>query len=862
MSEEQPPAESDAVSGAAPQEEPPGSPPIHTFLIADIRSSTTYTVTHGDEAWAQLAMRFAQIARAGVEAQGGRVIELRGDEVLADFSSVRSALHAAVDLQARLAADAQSDPEHAIRCGIGVDAGEAVAVDGGYRSLALNLAARLCSIAGPGEVLSSETVISLAHTVPGLTYVERSPATLKGFPTPVRVIEILPSASASAASLRRRGRASRLGYRRARLLFVAGGLGAAAVVAGLLTLLNVHGYRDDVSSAAAYLDTEVWKALAVLAIAAIVSLGLAWWAGRAHPAVGGALSAGVLLALVLLPFAASQLPPTICGTLLCPPAAPADQQVLHLEGSTADPDFPLDPAQMAFPAEVEVGQLLFPNLVQFDAHLQVVPWAASSYHISPDGTTYTFTLRPGLQWSDGTPIRADDFAYSLNRALDPCVASPAAYLLFPLKDAERFNGQPCTDGKPTGAIQTLIGDSLLVSDPQTLTLTLEQPAVYVLVALATWVAAAVPRSLVQAYGATWTDHLTDGGGWGGDLFTLKSVERKVNTQTQALILTHLVLARNERFWGTKPKLRAVEFTDYYTDNSAAYKDYVAGTGDVSSVSASDLASARLRGKELHSGGALGTVSFGVNWATPPFDDMRMRQAFELALDREKLISDAYGDRFIGTNHLVPEGMPGYNPNLTGPSNSGVRGNPQRAQALAQAYANEKCGGSLSACPPVTLAVSESYWPGTIDMATEAQLMWQQALPRYPVSIQKTPTPGAQYNLVTAKKAQLWVNPWGADYPDPRDFLSVLFLPDANVNLGQVSLPAATSLMQKADAETDQAARLSDYQQAEQDLVNSVAVIPLIQFKSFTLVRPFVIGYRPTAQETTSDTWQRVYIAQH
>jgi oligopeptide transport system substrate-binding protein len=862
MSEEQPPAESDAVSGAAPQEEPPGSPPIHTFLIADIRSSTTYTVTHGDEAWAQLAMRFAQIARAGVEAHGGRVIELRGDEVLADFSSVRSALHAAVDLQARLAADAQSDPEHAIRCGVGVDAGEAVAVDGGYRSLALNLAARLCSIAGPGEVLSSETVISLAHTVPGLTYVERSPATLKGFPTPVRVIEILPSASASAVALRRRGRASRLGYRRARLLFVAGGLGAAAVVAGLLTLLNVHGYRDDVSSAAAYLDTEVWKALAALAVAALVSLGLAWWAGRAHPVVGGALSAGLLLALVLLLFAAPQLPPTDCGTLVCPPRAPADQQVLHLENFTASPDIQLDPAQMSFTGEIAVGQLLFPALVRLDAHLQVIPWAAARYRISPDGMTYTFTLRPGVQWSDKTPIHADDFAYALNRALDPCAASPAAYLLFPIQHAQRFNEQPCDHGQPTGAIQTLIGDSLLVSDPQTLALKLEQPAAYMLQALTTWEAFAVPRSLVQTYGATWTDHLVDGGGWGGDLFVLSAVERQVNTQTQGNTQTHLVLTRNERFWGTKPKLRAMEFTFSNGDDTVAYKDYVAGTGDVSGISSTDLASARLRGKELRSSGQLGTFSYGVSWTIPPFDDVRMRQAFALALDRGKLVSDAFGDRFIPSSHLVPEGMPGYNPNLTGPNNSGLRGNVQRAQALAQAYANEKCGGSLSACPPVTLAVADIFL-GASDMATETQQMWQQALPRYPISVQKVKQLGAEFELVRAKQAQLWVFPWGADYPDPRDFLSVLFLPGAEVNLGQVALPAATTLMQKADAETDQAARLSEYQQAEQDLVNSVAMIPLLQFKTFYLVRPFVIGYSTTAAGvTTSDTWQRVYIAQH
>lgn len=162
---------------------------IHTFLIADLRGYTRFTLEQGDEAAASLSAQFAALARRVVEARGGKVIEIRGDEALAVFSSARQALRASVELQqqmdeARLA-DSTLPP-----LGIGLDAGEAVPVEDGYRGAALNLAARLCSLAGPGEVLVSETVAHLARKVDGLAYAERGAVQLKGFADPVRVVQV------------------------------------------------------------------------------------------------------------------------------------------------------------------------------------------------------------------------------------------------------------------------------------------------------------------------------------------------------------------------------------------------------------------------------------------------------------------------------------------------------------------------------------------------------------------------------------------------------------------------------------------------------------------------------------------------
>ncbi len=174
---------------------------IKTFLIADVRGYTRFTHERGDEAAARLATRFAELAREAIEAAGGTLVELRGDEALAVFDSARQALRAAADLQERFVAETVADPNLPFAVGIGLDAGEAVRVDGGYRGGALNLAARLCSLAGPGEVLVSPSVAHLARKVDGLDYVERGAVRVRGLEKPVDVVAVRPEREDAAREL-------------------------------------------------------------------------------------------------------------------------------------------------------------------------------------------------------------------------------------------------------------------------------------------------------------------------------------------------------------------------------------------------------------------------------------------------------------------------------------------------------------------------------------------------------------------------------------------------------------------------------------------------------------------------------------
>lgn len=165
-------------------------PEIRTFLIADVRGYTLFTQERGDEAAAKLATKFATIAREEISERGGEVIELRGDEALAVFGSARQAIRAAIGLQERFVDETLADAEIPLPVGIGLDAGEAVAVEGGYRGGALNLAARLCGRAGPGEILASREVTHLARHIDGVRYVDRGAHELKGMAEPVTIVKI------------------------------------------------------------------------------------------------------------------------------------------------------------------------------------------------------------------------------------------------------------------------------------------------------------------------------------------------------------------------------------------------------------------------------------------------------------------------------------------------------------------------------------------------------------------------------------------------------------------------------------------------------------------------------------------------
>ncbi len=522
-----------------------------------------------------------------------------------------------------------------------------------------------------------------------------------------------------------------------------------------------------------------------------------------------------------------------------PTQAPDIQQILHdalITGVAGKTDLATyDPAFAQDQASLRVISLVFPGLVTLDSHLVPQNWAAESIDISADGLTYTFHIRRDLKFADGEPIDASAFAFAFNRILNPCLRSPLAFYLFPIKNAATFNAELCANPQQDlvdGTITTLIGagQPLNAQDPQTLVITLAQPASYFLTSLTYPALVAEPVALIQQYGdANWTSHLTDHGGFGGSLFLFSTIDHK----------GHITLIRNASFWGARPKLREIDFT-IYSDETTEYAAYLAGKNDIGYPPASQYSIAK-SASGFQMAFALQLRYLGVNWNVAPFNNLGFRQAFALAIEKQSLAQSAFQGAAIATNHLIPQGLAAYNPALKAPDGTQtLTGNVTQAKALATAYATANCGGAFSGCPAITISVPNDS-PSAQAAVNAISAMWTAVAPGYPMSVQAM-EPTALLQAEANHQAQCFYGSWLANYPSAEVWTSLQFGAGALNNAGSVSAPDANTLMANADAEADPTQQARDYQAAEQLLVTQVAWIPLAQTRLLWRTRSWAQGF--------------------
>src|SRR5713101_1410474 len=200
---------------------------------------------------------------------------------------------------------------------------------------------------------------------------------------------------------------------------------------------------------------------------------------------------------------------TTTTTATTPSKAPASQQVLNMPFYNGTSDIKtFDPALSTDTNSIAAINLVFTGLVELDDNLKIQPQLASSYVVASDGLTWTFHLRPNLKFSDGTPLTSADVVYSINRALLPATKSVVGPIYLGLiKDSDKLNA---------GKIPTIIGDSLLTPDPNTVVIIANKKAAYFLDALAYSTSCEDEKSGIVGWGVNWTDHLADNGGQGGD----------------------------------------------------------------------------------------------------------------------------------------------------------------------------------------------------------------------------------------------------------------------------------------------------------------------------------------------------------
>ncbi len=539
--------------------------------------------------------------------------------------------------------------------------------------------------------------------------------------------------------------------------------------------------------------------------------------------------------------------------------APADQQVLNMPFQAAISDLKtMDPALSTDLPSVSGINLVFTGLVQFDNNLRVQPQLAASYELASDGLTWTFHLKPNLKFSDGTPLTSADVVYSINRALLPATKSVVGPIYLALiKDSDKLNA---------GKIPTIIGDSLLTPDPSTVVIIANKKAAYFLDALVYSTSYVVEKSVIDKYGANWTDHLADNGGQGGN------GPFKVQSWTHG---TNITFVPNPNYYGAKPQLTKLIYP-FYKQADTNFKAYQAGQTDFSGVPSADLATAKaLPNNQYSLVPQLWINYYTMNYLVKPFDNIHIRQAFALAVNKDLIVHSVWKDRYIATNHIVPKGMPGYSANLTGPDGvTGTSGDTTKAKALLQQGLTEEGWTSVSQMPAVKLTYSSGITDADNEVAALVQ-MWQTTLG---VSVKANPE---DFNkLLTDTEAalnnpnglQFWGIAWIADYPDPQDWTTLQFGKGSQynqINYGQNNSANAAQQQQvqqaleAADVNPDQTSRLQAYMQAEQQLVNDVAWLPMEQVAVSQVLKPYVRGMVFNAQGLIPpDDWGHIFIATH
>ena len=537
--------------------------------------------------------------------------------------------------------------------------------------------------------------------------------------------------------------------------------------------------------------------------------------------------------------------------------APANKQIAIVPEEGISDIATFDPAITTDFSSALAIEMVFTGLMQVDDNGRVQPQLAASYHLESDGLTWTFNLQPNLKFSDGTPLTSQDVAYSIDRALQPATKSNTAPIYLALvKDSDKL---------VAGKIKTIIGDSLLTPDPNTIKIIANKKVAYFLDALTYPTSYVVEKSLVDKYGNTkFTDHLTEGGGDG---------PWKVAEYTHG---KQIVFVPNTNYYGPKPQMRKVVFP-FYNSSDTTYKAYQVNQVDVTttiSIPTPDLPAARaLPAHQLHQVPQLWTSYLTMNYLVKPFDNIKIRQAFDLALNKDLIAHDIYKDTVIATNHIVPQGMPGYNANLTGPGGvKGTSGNSTLARQLfTEGLAEE--GLTAATLPPITVTFSSGGSNDIRNQLAAEQQMWQNTLG---VSVKLddidfnkllTESTAATNN---PKGLMFWELGWLADYPDPQDWTTLQFdkgAPNNNANYGQNNASNASTQQQTqqaleaADGNPDTNSRLQAYYQAEQQLVNDVAWAPVYQNTLTYLQKPCVVGFTIGSEGLIApNDWASIYIS--
>lgn len=492
------------------------------------------------------------------------------------------------------------------------------------------------------------------------------------------------------------------------------------------------------------------------------------------------------------------------------PSDDADAPAILLRGNGPDPDS-LDPHRARSVESMHVLRDTFECLARLDQNAAPVPAAAASWTASADGLVYTFKLHPGLQWSNGDPLVAEDFVAGLRRLVDPATASQYAQVVSVI-----VNASDIIAGKqPVSAL------GVEAPDAQTVVIRLSTPAPYLLGLMAHPSTAPLHRPSLAKFG----DQFARPG---------NQVSNGAFVITEWLQGSFIRAQRNTRYrLNAANKLDGVKYIQI-ADENAELRAYRAGELHTTAVvprGQFDWIRENLAA-ELHVAPQLNTYYYGLNLDRPLFRDARVRRALSMVIDRERLAQSVLRLGELPAYGWVPTGTFGYTPQTFDYATTPIAARIEEAKSLLAA-------AGYSAKKPLSFELRYNNGEVHTKVAVAVASMWKEALG---IEVRLA---GVEFKSllddINRRDVDAFRMSWSGDYNDPYTFLQYL-KSDFGINLPHYRSPGYDNLMVDAERQADLARRRSLLEAAERIALADHALVPLYFYVNKHLVKPGVVGW--------------------
>jgi len=435
---------------------------------------------------------------------------------------------------------------------------------------------------------------------------------------------------------------------------------------------------------------------------------------------------------------------------------------------------------------------------------------ANSHTISDDGLVHTFTLREDEVWSDGVALTASDFVFALNRILDPEMGAEYASLLYLIENAAPINAGE--DGLTLG---------VTAIDDHTLEIRLERPAPFLPQLLTHYTTFAVPQHVVLQHGDSWSR--------AGNM-----VSNGAYVLTDWVPNDHVRVVKNERFFDAE-NVQIEEIYYYPTDDGAsALRRFRAGELDLNTdfpIQQNDWLLENMP-QERRVAPFIVTSYIAVNVQEPPFDDIRIRQALAMAIDRDVLAHQIMGIGQEPAYTLVPPLIPDYTPARAFFADWSMERRIEEARTLMRA----------AGYGPDNPLQFEYRYRESIDnrrLAVATAAFWAEIFADASLINTETAT---HYDDLQSGNFQLGDAGWVADFPDAENYLFLLDSNSGLLNYGKYNNPEYDALLAQAAATADLYERAEILASAEAILMEELPLFPTIYGVSRNIIGAHVIGW--------------------